>query len=242
MEKSRHGNRSGPRCSRGGTPVVAECASRLGGAVRFTLIELLVVLTIIALLAAMILPAVGRAKARSWQAECMNHLYQLHIANRLYMEENDSMYARGHSCDLGGNWGGGTFHFWVEDVAPYLGQLDMSGCPAVRQDEEQLSWHAADGREYGLTYNINFVNRWMLIAPPIRQQDVVEPSGTVELVDGQGGCMHLIYLHTDLNPTPGDPFIKIRFRHNKKLNVMHFDGHVAAVESTRYEWWTLEKD
>lgn len=55
----------------------------------FTLVELLIVLAIIGVLAAMLMPALGKAKEQARAIDCVNNLRQLGIALQLYVDENN---------------------------------------------------------------------------------------------------------------------------------------------------------
>ena len=57
----------------------------------FTLVELLVVIAIIAILAGLLLPALGRAKDSGRKTACLNNLRQVNLAIRLYADENNDV-------------------------------------------------------------------------------------------------------------------------------------------------------
>lgn len=66
---------------------------------RFTLIELLVVVAIIAVLAAMLLPVLGKAKLRAQRTVVVNNLKQMSLGFHMYADDNDDSMPTGVVSD-----------------------------------------------------------------------------------------------------------------------------------------------
>lgn len=62
----------------------------------FTLIELLVVVAVIAILTALLLPALGRSKSKAEGLTCANNLKQLSLAWQLYADDNEGVIVNNH--------------------------------------------------------------------------------------------------------------------------------------------------
>jgi prepilin-type N-terminal cleavage/methylation domain-containing protein/prepilin-type processing-associated H-X9-DG protein len=99
----------------------------------FTLIELLVVIAIIGILAAMLLPALNRARAKASAAQCCSNLHQIFTAMTLYADENLEMFPfSGATIPWNQTDPTTGLASWMQQIFPYVKNMKVYHCPLDR--------------------------------------------------------------------------------------------------------------
>lgn len=161
----------------------------------FTLTELLVVLGIVAVLVAVLLPVLGRAREGGRRATCQSNLRQLGAAVQQYVSDNDGAYPLEVSLRLGAGPNDLPVAFdWNHAVLPYLRIAGVFRCPSRGTPRE------AGGEDY--SYNGTRLNTF---APGKRRLNV---RGTHEAALPQSAT---IWLNVDSGySTPDGVFHDLR--------------------------------
>ena len=115
----------------------------------FTLIELLVVISIIALLIALLLPALQNARAVAQAAGCMSNARQLVMATTSYVMDNNAWYPRRNSTRGSDAWQAAT-HYWFT-LLPYYNDFKVLTDPARDNTVIEGRWPYVEDANYAFT-------------------------------------------------------------------------------------------
>ncbi|MBC8008722.1 MAG: DUF1559 domain-containing protein [Burkholderiales bacterium] len=194
-------------------------ALRVRAASGFTLIELLTVIAIIGILAAIIIPVVGRVRESARASQCLSNLRQIGTATRLYVDEHKGMAPPIDVSFYNNLWP------YVSSIplpvgfvitGPELPLAPIPGsvfeCPKANDDvgvAAKRSYAMNNSLAPGVTNKNTAGFKFSLITVPSLAALFGEAKGSSAL-------------------TPAN----MNGRHSGKMNVVFADGHAAAVTLT----------
>jgi prepilin-type processing-associated H-X9-DG protein len=185
----------------------------------FTLVELLVVITIIMILAAMLLPALTRARATARENDCRNLLYQLNLMATQYSDEADDWYVNVQG-----------FNASLLDYSGYSSlenfDAEFSRCPG---DEHSASRGMLnfESRSFGgnwalLTRDDPWHVTWRKRSDGDASRMLTFADSSTQNSDGTGDSWSCVFM-------PWSGKSNICFRHRGWASAAFADGHVGRI-------------
>ena len=219
----------------------------------FTLIELLVVIAIIALLLAILMPALRRAKEQAKGARCLANLKQIGLAAHMYANDYDNKVPRDE-----------TDGYWPVLFMPFVGEsqdwtdvyydVKIYNCPSY-PDKEQTVDYAVNAWDYKSGNTTGKEQRGAT-----KLDDFPRHTTTIYLADYEyhPNWSHIKIIrrgddeaalrdkfkwldvwHSNHLPSSDSGRRVARDRHNKRVNCLFVDGHsddMDAFEITPYHF------
>jgi prepilin-type N-terminal cleavage/methylation domain-containing protein/prepilin-type processing-associated H-X9-DG protein len=206
----------------------------------FTLIELLVVIAIIAILMAVLMPALKRAREGGKRASCLSNLKQLTLGWSMYADENDDRLVNGATgySNVSTTWGTHLkelawvdgYHPKPEDwdaqiqdimrgaLFPYVKNVGLYRCPTGRRGQALT---------YSIMFSMNAVNHpWSQAfkGAHVKKRTEILPNLAQRLVFIDEGYMtsdaYAVYIHLE------QWFDNPPVRHGDGATLSFADGHV----------------
>jgi prepilin-type N-terminal cleavage/methylation domain-containing protein/prepilin-type processing-associated H-X9-DG protein len=210
----------------------------------FTLVELLVVIAIIAILSALLLPVLAKARSCAQRAACQGNLRQLDFAAQFYWDENSG---KSFNYSLGTTNNGTLYWFgWINTTLPegqrpfdlstgalypYLKGSDVRLCPSP-------AWNSPQFKRKGVSVIFSYgCNSFVFGGPShltVNANKIFRPTDTALFADAaqvndfQAPASHTNpmfeeWYYVDSNTA----YPNGHFRHSSMANVAFADGHVA---------------
>ncbi len=190
----------------------------------FTLIELLIVIAIIAILAAMLLPALGAAREKARTITCVGQLRQWGTAIQMY--SNDQNGYAPYQKDNNTSWNVNT-----ELMFNYLNLKSPQGDRSKAPPPKISRCPSQDTSTFTAYWDISYGENCYFSGPvsatgytPIKITVAYQPSKTMLLSDWFQRTAYPSGYYTSITNQ------YLIARHNKSLNISYLDGHTATIK------------
>lgn len=201
----------------------------------FTLIELLTVIAIVGILAAMLIPVVGKVRATARASTCVSNLRQIGTAIHLYANDSQGRFPVALNENSGNPLFSTAANNWMWFIYPYVsGGRELAqtwtGTPKPADMIAQSVMHCPEADVSGVTYKDPWITYAMLVAlrepSPnlhlgIPVNKVKRPGTTLMIVDGRTATKFGV---TNIDPAVGNI---LWYPHDGKENCLFVDGHVS---------------
>ena len=192
-------------------------------------------IAIIAILAAMLLPALAGAKEQGRKTVCFNNSRQITLGCLLYADDMEGRLPCG-SMDVPGRNAKG-YVTWDEQVLPYGVPTNVIACPSHRMGRRHY-WVNANIKNSEMQPGNSRQTGIMALGFSVKPESLTQPAGTVaftEIRDQKatyaiGGVSNpgegwgsMLFAYEDL-------FI-LQYRHLKRETIPFADGHVECLKS-----------
>lgn len=194
------------------------------------MIELLAVIGVIGILAAILIPVVGKARESATKAQCVAQLRSIHQAIGLYLGDNRQVYppAYGGVIDSSQTW---WWYKWESPLAAYAGPkanlswIKLCICETGRTDAN-VQPPGVPGYPYVVNYNVMPNYNAALNFRAVNASVVSHPASTLLMADsGRQGVWGVGF--SNVTPVENN-WGRVAGAHGGRANMLWCDGHVSS--------------